>query len=87
MFDNETLTYNDLNKEPECDILKLIGAYCAFLFCVSISLNLTVVWVLIKNRKELLIHVNILTLVLVILNILGTLTGLPIVAVTSFSCK
>ena len=70
----------------ECSLLKQFGVYCCTLFALSLFSNLIVICVFIKNKK-IMNHVNLLTLYLTILNLIGTLIELPIVAVSAFPCQ
>ena len=71
----------------ECSILTNVGIYCVVLFIISITLNLVLIWILIKHRQQLLDSINALILSLSILSLLGTLIELPMVAIAAFSCK
>ena len=90
----EIQNFNSSNSDPflrlplvECSILTNIGIYCVILFILSMILNITLIWILIKNRKKLLDSTNALILSLSILSLLGTLVELPMVSVTSFACR
>ena len=90
----ENLSNSLNNSDPysrhalvECSILTNIGIYCLVLFIVSIILNGTLIWILIKHRKKLLDSINTLILSLSMLSMLGTLIELPMVAIAAFSCK
>ena len=81
----------DENWEPpqspvDCSTLNYIGIYCIILFVISIISNTTILGLIIKFSKQLLVN-NILMIWLIILNLIGTLIELPLVAFSAFSCK
>ena len=88
-FFNFTKNLDPYSKCPliECSTLTNIGIYCIILFILSMVLNITLIWILIKNRKELLNSANALILSLSILSLLGTLVELPMISATSFACR
>ena len=51
-------------------------------YIVSIASNCLLIWVLMKNKKELLNHVNNLIVVGSMLSLLGTFINLPKIAIT-----
>ncbi len=72
----------------KCNLLNYFGIYYLILFIISIISNIAILYILAKNRKSSMIRGrNILILVLVLLNLLGTIVALPIVIMTSFSCR
>ena len=70
-----------------CSLLKYAGVYCILLIIISITTSLTLIWVFLKHRKELLHSFNIIILALAVISLFGTLVGLPIVISTTFSCR
>ena len=84
MFVNGTWT--NPNSSVECYKLVPIATYCVILFIVALSANLTLIWILLKN-KELLHNANILILALSVLNTIGTVLELPLVSVSAILCK
>jgi hypothetical protein len=85
----ENNSKNCLNEEPsvDCFFYASVGIYCIFLFIVSLISNSKLIWIIYKNKKELLHQINILILVLAILSLVGTLFGLPLIIITGFYCK
>ena len=71
----------------DCFLFNSVGIYCILLFIVSLLSNLKLIWILIKNKKEMLHQINILILVLALLSLIGTLLGLPLITITAFACK
>jgi hypothetical protein len=85
---NDSITsFNWTLTDTECNELKPFSIYYSILLLIALTANFAVLWVLIKRRKELLNHINQVQLVLIIINLLGTLFGLPLVIATLFSCK
>jgi heme A synthase len=82
-------TQDPYSRDPivECSILTHIGIYCVILLILSIILNIILIWILIKHRKQLLDSANVLILILSILNFLGSITELPLVGTAAFMCK
>ena len=79
------------NWEPpeppvDCYTLYYIGVYCIVLFVISFISNTTLLILIIKFSKELLKN-NLLMMWLIILNLIGTLIELPLVAISAFKCK
>ena len=70
----------------ECYKLKPIAIYLILLFIVSIVSNSTLSWIVIKY-KETMSPINTLMLPLAVMNIIGTLIELPLVFISSVSCK
>ena len=83
------LTENRAIPEPlvECSTLKLIGLYCVGLFFVSIATNKILIIITLKYKNQILRHINILTLSTAVLNSIGTLIELPMIASSAFECK
>ena len=71
----------------KCSELINIGIYVVILFIVSFISNVTLIYILIKHRKQLLNRINIQIFVLSILNLIGTLIELPMVGIAAFACK
>jgi hypothetical protein len=71
----------------DCSIVTSIGVFCVALFVVSVWSNSTVIWILIKNRNHLFNTVNILTVILSGINLIGTIIELPMVGTAAFQCK
>ena len=65
--------------------LKLFNVYYFILFLISITVNLVVIYIILKNRKKFLHHVNILTLALAVLNFIGILVEILVAIVESAS--
>ena len=72
------------NLQKKIFIFENIGIYCVLLIIVSTISNSVLIFILVKNRKKLLHHLNILILVLAILSLIGTLLELPLVIDTAF---
>lgn len=70
----------------DCQVLSIFGVYCILLFIVSTSANITVLWILLKNRN-LLKHIYILIFALAVLSLLGTIVELPLIIITAFKCR
>ena len=85
--DDSITSFNWTLTDTECNELKPFSIYYSILLVIALTANFTVIWVLIKRRKELLNHIYQVQLVLIIINLLGTLFGLPLVIATLFSCK
>ena len=83
----ENLTDDFVLPVEECYILIPFGEYFILLILTSLISNSSVIFVFIKNRKELLKHLNILTFVSVILSLMETLAGIPVIIITLFSCR
>jgi hypothetical protein len=86
MIENITKNCSIIIDSVDCSILKYAGVYCILLIVISITTNTTLIWLLLKNRKDMLHNFNILILALAILSLFGTLFGLPTVMITTFSC-
>ena len=82
-------TEDPYSRDPivECSVLTHIGVYCTVLLILSIIFNITLIWILIKHRRQLLDNANILILFLAILNFIGSITELPMVGTAAFMCK
>ena len=76
-----------LLPETECYTLKPFGGYLIILITISFISNSSVIFVFIKNRKDLLKHINIMTFISVIISLIETLVGIPVAIITAFSCK
>ena len=76
-----------LDPPVDCSILTSIGVFCIILFLVSVLSNSTLMWILIKNRDDLFNTVNILTVILSAINLIGTLIEIPMVGTAAFKCK
>ncbi len=74
-------------NESDCKILNYVGIYCIALFIVAVTSNSIVIFVFLRYRKRLFHHINILTFALVLLNLIGSLIGLPIIILTSLTCR
>ena len=85
-FTNLTISHDSLVPE-NIFILKIVAIYTVLLFFISIITNTSLIRVIIKNKKELLHHVNILSLALGLFNLTGTLAGLPVAAITALKHK
>ena len=70
-----------------CSELKNIGIYVVILFIISVISNITLIYILIKNKKHLLNEVNIQIFALSILSLIGTLIELPMVGIAAFACR
>ena len=70
----------------ECAGLTITGFYCLTLFLLSTVSNMIVLTVFVQNKK-IINHVNILNIFLSILNLFGTITALPMVAISAFKCQ
>ena len=68
-----------------CLNLKLFNVFYFILFLISITANLVVIYIILKNRKKFLHHVNILTLALAVLNFIGILVEILVAIVESAS--
>ena len=79
-------TWTNPNVSVECYKLVPIATYCIILFIVALTTNLTLIWVLLKN-KVLLHNANILILALSVLNTIGTVLELPLVSISAIRCK
>ena len=80
-------TFNFLLPESECYILRPFGVYLIILFIISLTCNLSVISAILKHKKDLLKHINILTLANCIFGLIETLIGIPIYLTSLFSCK
>ena len=92
MFQNTSnLSVFENWKAPEplatCSALTKIGIYCVILLILSLTASLKLIWIFLMHRVELLNGVNIIILTLTLLNLLGALIELPLVATASFMCK
>ncbi len=70
-----------------CSTLRSIGIYIVVLFIISFISNITLIYALIKYRKNLLTALNIQILCLSILNLFGTMIELPMVGIAAFVCR
>ena len=89
MMNNYSKTNDEISiiSAVKCNLLNYFGIYYVILFTISIISNMFILCILVKNRKRSSDGRSILTLVLVLLNLLSTSIALPIVILTSFSCK
>jgi hypothetical protein len=71
----------------DCRILKIVGIYCILLFIVSSASNITIIWILLKNKKNLFKKIYILIFALAVLSLFGKLTELPLIITTVFKCR
>jgi hypothetical protein len=85
MLDN--LTDDFVLPIEDCYILRPFGIYFILLILTSLISNSSVIFVYIKNRKDLLKHLNIMTFVSVILSLIETIMGIPVIIITLFSCR
>ena len=81
---NEHLLTHEIRVD--CRVLKIFGVYCSLLFIVSNASNITVLYILLRNRT-LLRHIYILIFALAVLSLIGTLVELPLIIITAFSCR
>lgn len=70
----------------DCSHLRYIGVYLCSLFLLAFISNLIVIVAFYKNR-DLFTPVNTLIFSLIILNLLGSIMEIPIVAISAFKCK
>ena len=70
-----------------CSSLYPFGIVGIVIFCGSISTNTTLLWLLIKYKKELLNSVNILIAALSVLSIIGSFFEIPMVTIAAFKCR
>jgi hypothetical protein len=88
---NKSNSSNFFDDGPDpllkCSELINIGIYVVILFIVSLISNITLIYILIKHKKQLLNRINIQIFVLSILNLIGTLIELPMVGIAAFACK
>jgi hypothetical protein len=86
MIKNSTNDWEPPEPPVDCYILSYIGIYCIVLFVISFISNTTLLILIIKFSNELLKN-NLLMMWLIILNLIGTLIELPLVATSAFKCK
>ena len=87
MTENYTNSSTIDTKPFDCLILKFVGIYCILIFIISIASNVSLIWVLLSNKKKLLHQFNILIFALAVLSLLGAIVDLPLVIITSFECR
>ena len=70
----------------ECYKLQVIGAFCMVLITLSTLSNGKLLHLFLKN-KSLKSPINAVLFTICALNLLATLTELPLVAINCFSCR
>ena len=85
LSNNNTITELTRNTD-HCIKLKLIGIYLIFILFAGIICNSALLWIFCV-KKELRIPLNIFVIALASNNILGCLTEIPLVIISSFYCK
>ena len=79
---NSIIVNDSLNSENS-NLLTAVSIYTAILFFISSFTNSSLIIIILKNKKELLQNVNVLSLALGFFNLIGTLIGLPVAAITA----
>ena len=81
--------FDDFAPDPllKCSELFNIGIYVVILFLISLISNITVIFILLKHKKQLLNRINIQIFALSILNLIGTVIELPMVGIAAFACR
>lgn len=79
-------TFIDEPDQAPCYQTILIGVYCILLFCASSVANSVLLWIFYKN-KQLRTPLNNCVICIAILNLIGTIIELPLVAVNAFACR
>ncbi len=76
---------SEFDAVKNCYLLSLASYYLLFLFVISLTLNSTVLWgyMVMKQRKSL----EIQTMTLLTVNLISTVTTLPVVIISNLSCK
>ncbi|RNA35867.1 melanopsin [Brachionus plicatilis] len=83
---NESLSKFGQLSPIECYKLNIVSLFCIILFICSFSFNSILLWVFYMS-KELRSPLNIIMIALTILNLTGTITELPTVIVTNYTCR
>ncbi|CAF0751292.1 unnamed protein product [Brachionus calyciflorus] len=88
---SHNVSYENLNSfgqvSPiECYKLNVLSFVCFIIFIFSLFFNTILLWVFFTN-KELRSPLNIIIIALTFLNLFGTLTELPVVIITNYSCR
>ena len=83
------LTNISVSESPDTLSEKLysIGIFCIVLLIISLISNTTLIWILLKNKTELLCYSNILVLFLAIISLIGAIIELSIIITTTFKQK
>ena len=76
---------NDFFGDKYCYLFSFSGYYILVLFVTSLILNSTVLWayLVMKHRKSL----EIQTITLLIVNLISTVTTLPVLVISNLSCR
>lgn len=80
------MSFYNVSSPVSCEKLRLVGYYCIILFIISLSVNGIFLFMFLKIKK-LRTPMNGLMMILAVFNLLGTLVCLPLVTVSSFTCK
>ncbi|CAF1098983.1 unnamed protein product, partial [Brachionus calyciflorus] len=70
----------------KCIYLNIISLFLIILFIVSVCFNSILLWVFIKT-KELQSPLNLIMIVLTVLNLIASLTEMPIIIVANYMCQ
>ena len=70
----------------ECYNLKIIAGYLLLLFLLGVAFNSILIVVFIRN-KSLITPINLFVVALVVLNLIGCLTEIPVVMISNFNCR
>lgn len=73
-------------ESSESSKLVYLGTYIIILFISSLISNITLIWIYLKNRQYLN-NIHLLKLTLAIINTIGTVISLPLVALRALSSK
>jgi hypothetical protein len=87
--DGVEFTFRDpYDQEPlaSCPVLRVLGAYCVFLFVTGTIFNSALLYLIIKH-KEYKNSLNIYIIALIALNLFGTVLELPFIFVSNLYCR
>ena len=88
------MNFSKLNKDYliarqspiDCSTLKVASYYLVLIFVIGVVSNTLLIWILCSNKK-LRTNLSIYILVLSVINLMATLTEVPIAAVNNYNCR
>lgn len=79
-------TTNSSSPLAQCYQLRIVAAFCTFLFIAGILFNGALIWLFITN-KELRNSLNTFIMALTAFNLFGTVFELPWIIVSNYYCE
>ena len=79
-----------LTKYPilqPCFVLRILGVYLIFLWCIGVWFNGKIIWIFIHQKKLRQSSSHVLVMGLIIADIVAILFELPIAILSTLSCR